>query len=112
MDLTHRPTTNRPVTPSVTRQQELAEIADVDQSVTLAQYEEEQEQEQEEEAEEELLNYQEEQQRPEQNQKPDADADAEEAAVNEKLAQFEFKRSADFTSEQLNNFTNFSSSTR
>ncbi|XP_020808574.1 mucin-5AC isoform X2 [Drosophila serrata] len=114
MDLTHRPTTNRPVTPSVTQAQELSELGDV----TMSQYDDEEE---EEAAEEDrmLLNYQE--QGPEQNQKPDTEADpdtdpdpdvdAEEAAINEKLAQFEFKRSADFTSEQLNNFTNFSSST-
>ncbi|XP_034656568.1 uncharacterized protein DDB_G0271670 isoform X2 [Drosophila subobscura] len=31
--------------------------------------------------------------------------------VEQTVAQYEFKRSADFTSEQLNNFTNFSSST-
>ncbi|KAH8238312.1 hypothetical protein KR032_003223 [Drosophila birchii] len=118
MDLTHRPTTNRPVTPSVTRAQELAELGDV----TMSQYDDEEEAAEEEEAAAQqedrmLLNYQE--QDPEQNQKPDtdteadpnADVDAEEAAVNEKLAQFEFKRSADFTSDQLNNFTNFSSST-
>ncbi|KAH8342843.1 hypothetical protein KR059_000836 [Drosophila kikkawai] len=114
MDLTHRPTTtNRPVTPSVTRAQELSEIGDV----TLSQYDDEVEEEVEQNRM--LLNDQE--QGPEQNQKPeteadpdpdaDADEDAEEAAVNEKLAQFEFKRSADFTSDQLNNFTNFSSST-
>ncbi|KAH8356222.1 hypothetical protein KR200_011341 [Drosophila serrata] len=114
MDLTHRPTTNRPVTPSVTQAQELSELGDV----TMSQYDDEEE---EEAAEEDrmLLNYQE--QGPEQNQKPDTEADpdtdpdpdvdAEEATINEKLAQFEFKRSADFTSEQLNNFTNFSSST-
>ncbi|KAH8237682.1 hypothetical protein KR038_006614 [Drosophila bunnanda] len=113
MDLTHRPTTNRPVTPSVTRAQELSELGDV----TLSQYDDEEEEEAEEDRM--LLNYQE--QGPERNQKPDTEADpdpdadadvyAEEAAINEKLAQFEFKRSADFTSEQLNNFTNFSSST-
>ncbi|XP_026846566.1 uncharacterized protein DDB_G0271670 isoform X2 [Drosophila persimilis] len=43
---------------------------------------------------------------------PDADADADADEVEEPVdAQYEFKRSADFTSEQLNNFTNFSSST-
>ncbi|KAH8287283.1 hypothetical protein KR054_005227 [Drosophila jambulina] len=116
MDLTHRPTTNRPVTPSVTRAQELAEQLG---EVTMSQYDDEQEEaEAEEEEDRMLLNYQE--QNPEQSQKPDteaepdpdADVDNEKAAaaVSEKLAQFEFKRSADFSSDQLNNFTNFSSS--
>ncbi|XP_017067410.1 mucin-4 isoform X2 [Drosophila eugracilis] len=112
MDLTHRPTTSRPlVTPSYDGGPAVSQVEDVDQAVELKE-------------EEMPLNDREEEQdeNPEADQErepdeavsdsdPDADAETEEAAANEELAQFEFKRSADFTSDQLNNFTNFSSST-
>nr|XP_036676437.1 uncharacterized protein DDB_G0271670 isoform X3 [Drosophila suzukii] len=122
MDLTHRPTTSRPVvTPSYNGDHQLAQVDEVDQAMELQEEqlplndrdqeqdensdpdrEQEQEQEQDEDREQEEAD---------QDPDQDADADTEEAAANEELAQFEFKRSADFTSEQLNNFTNFSSST-
>ncbi|XP_037725676.1 uncharacterized protein DDB_G0271670-like isoform X2 [Drosophila subpulchrella] len=114
MDLTHRPTTSRPVvTPSYNGDPQLAQVDEVDQAMELQEeqlplndreqeQDEEQEQEQDEDREQEEAD-------PDPDQ--DAAADTEEAAANEELAQFEFKRSADFTSEQLNNFTNFSSST-
>ncbi|KQS29990.1 uncharacterized protein DDB_G0271670 isoform X2 [Drosophila erecta] len=115
MDLTHRPTTSRPVvTTSYGGGPELAQVDDVDQAVEL------QEEQEVEEAEELPLNDrdQEQDEIPDQEREqdeadsdPDTDADIEDAVANEELAQFEFKRSADFTSDQLNNFTNFSSST-
>nr|NP_001259649.1 uncharacterized protein Dmel_CG12991, isoform E [Drosophila melanogaster]AGB95491.1 uncharacterized protein Dmel_CG12991, isoform E [Drosophila melanogaster] len=116
MDLTHRPTTTRPVvTPSYGGGPQLAQVHDVEQAVEL--------QEEDEVVEEEELplndrDQQEQDEIPDQERRqdeadadPDADADIEDAVANEELAQFEFKRSADFTSDQLNNFTNFSSST-
>ncbi|XP_016979960.1 uncharacterized protein DDB_G0271670 isoform X2 [Drosophila rhopaloa] len=115
MDLTHRPTTSRPlVTPSYGGAEQ-PEVDEVDQAVELQEEklplnerEQEQEQEQEENPDQEQ---DQEQDQDEADPDADADADAEDAAANEELAQYEFKRSADFTSEQLNNFTNFSSST-
>lgn len=117
MDLTHRPTTTRPVvTPSYGGGPQLAQVHDVEQAVEL------QEEDEVVEEEELPLNDRDQQEQdgiPDQERRqdeadadPDADADIEDAVANEELAQFEFKRSADFTSDQLNNFTNFSSSTR
>ncbi|KAH8408904.1 hypothetical protein KR009_003634 [Drosophila setifemur] len=95
MDLTHRPQAVSAVTPSYGSSQHLAE----------------REQERELEQEQDQLD----QEEPEAEVDAEADGDGEtlraEVTTSEELAQFEFKRSADLTSEQLNNFTNFSSST-
>ncbi|XP_017056267.1 endochitinase A isoform X2 [Drosophila ficusphila] len=90
MDLTHRPTTSRPAVTTSYVGPELPQVDDVDQAVELR---EEVIQEEEELQEEEL---------------PPHDREQEEEGNPDQL---EFKRSADFTSEQINNFTNFSSST-
>ncbi|KAI8036078.1 hypothetical protein M5D96_011172 [Drosophila gunungcola] len=118
MDLTHRPTTNRPVVTPSYGVSELKELDvhddDVDQAVEPQEEQDElplndRDQEQEENPDQDR-----EQDQDDADPDPDLDADAdavadtEETAANEELAQFEFKRSADFTSEQLNNFTNFS----
>ncbi|XP_017094409.2 uncharacterized protein [Drosophila bipectinata] len=89
MDLTHRPQVAR---------QELEELQE--------EVEEEQEQEQEQPQQEDQVQKQEQVETGQDEEEPDAEAEA-----AEELAQFEFKRSADFTADQLNNFTNFSSST-
>jgi len=121
MDLTHRPTTSRPVvTPSYNGDHQLAQVDEVDQAMELQEEQlplNDRDQEQDENSDPDREQEQEqdedrEQEEADQDSDQDADADTEEAAANEELAQFEFKRSADFTSEQLNNFTNFSSSTR
>ncbi|KAH8354800.1 hypothetical protein KR084_008108 [Drosophila pseudotakahashii] len=116
MDLTHRPTTSRPVvTPSYNGgDPELAQLDDdAEQAVELQEEQIPLNDRDQELDENESEDTDQEQEQDDADLDPDADADAdtEEAAVNEELAQFEFKRSADFTSEQLNNFTNFSSST-
>ncbi|KRK06851.1 uncharacterized protein DDB_G0271670 isoform X2 [Drosophila yakuba] len=118
MDLTHRPTTSRPVvTPSYGGGPELAQVADVDQAVELQEEQEVVEEEEElplndrEQEQDEISDQEREEDETDPDPDPDADADVEDAVANEELAQFEFKRSADFTSDQLNNFTNFSSST-
>ncbi|BFG02255.1 uncharacterized protein DMAD_01816 [Drosophila madeirensis] len=94
MDLTNKPTTAAAaaVTPVYAEEDE-------DES-------ENEDQEEEEQHEDLLLNDGEAAQEEEQQE---AGTDAVE--VEQTVAQYEFKRSADFTSEQLNNFTNFSSST-
>ncbi|XP_016948641.1 uncharacterized protein DDB_G0271670 isoform X3 [Drosophila biarmipes] len=123
MDLTHRPTTSRPVvTPSYSSgDTELAQVDEVAQAVELQEEQlplNDRDQEQDEnldpdqgQEQEQDDDWEQAEADPDPDQDAEADADAEEAAANEELAQFEFKRSADFTSEQLNNFTNFSSST-
>ncbi|XP_070075411.1 serine-rich adhesin for platelets isoform X2 [Drosophila takahashii] len=111
MDLTHRPTTSRPVvTPSYTGgdPEELAQIdgddAEQEEQIPLNDRDQELDENENEDPDQDDTDL-------DPDADADADADTEEAAVNEELAQFEFKRSADFTAEQLNNFTNFSSST-
>ncbi|XP_039498914.1 uncharacterized protein DDB_G0271670-like isoform X3 [Drosophila santomea] len=115
MDLTHRPTTSRPVvTPSYGGGPKLAQVADVDQAVELQEVVEEEEElplNDREQEQDEISDQEREEDETDPDPDPDADADIEDAVANEELAQFEFKRSADFTSDQLNNFTNFSSST-
>ncbi|KAH8336195.1 hypothetical protein KR074_010189 [Drosophila pseudoananassae] len=87
MDLTHRPQVAR---------QELEEL----------QEEVEEEPEPEQPQQEDQVQKQEQVETSQDEEEPDAEAEA-----AEELAQFEFKRSADFTADQLNNFTNFSSTT-
>ncbi|SPP78145.1 serine-rich adhesin for platelets isoform X3 [Drosophila guanche] len=96
MDLTNKPTTTAAaaVTPVYAAEDE-------NESEN-----EDQDEEEEEQHEDLLLNDGEAEQEEEQQE---AGTDAVE--VEQTVAQYEFKRSADFTSEQLNNFTNFSSST-
>ncbi|KAH8256651.1 hypothetical protein KR026_009187 [Drosophila bipectinata] len=88
MDLTHRPQVAR---------QELEELQE--------EVEEEEEQDQEQPQQEDQVQKQEQVETGQDEEEPDAEAEA-----AEELAQFEFKRSADFTADQLNNFTNFSRS--
>lgn len=95
MDLTHRPQVAR---------QELEELQE--------EVEEEEEQEQEQDHDEPEPEQQDQVQKHEVETGQDAEEPDAEAEAAEELAQFEFKRSADFTADQLNNFTNFSSSTR
>lgn len=95
MDLTHRPQVAR---------QELEELQEEVE-------EEEEEQEQDHEEPEPEPEQEDQVQKHEVETGQDAEEPDAEAEAAEELAQFEFKRSADFTADQLNNFTNFSSST-
>lgn len=97
MDLTHRPQVAR---------QELQE-EELQEEV-----EEEEEEEEPEQEEPKLEDHEVETETGQDAEEPDAEEPDAEAEAAEELAQFEFKRSADFTADQLNNFTNFSSSTR
>ncbi|XP_022209041.2 serine-rich adhesin for platelets isoform X2 [Drosophila obscura] len=97
MDLTNRPTT--------------AAAALAVTPVYAADEDEDEEQDEEDQHEDLLLNEGEEQEEKEEQEEQEEQQQADAAEVQQTVAQYEFKRSADFTSEQLNNFTNFSSST-
>ncbi|KAH8274232.1 hypothetical protein KR018_010019 [Drosophila ironensis] len=110
MDLTHRPQVGREEEPDLERDAETRPEADPETDPEPDREDEMQEEKQkdpepEPDAEEDQV---EQEQREQDTEQPEPKAETE---TIEQLAQFEFKRSADFTADQLNNFTNFSSST-